>query len=211
VDFLKQEFKRLKDNLKKCMDRREKATKSGAPHSKLPQCKYFSQLLFLTDKTANKPTVSNVSITINEGEDLVEESAPLELQPSTSTPTKRKSVSQSCTNDNINLTQASSGYAKKLKPLPDNQSQASQPKKCRAELAHAVDSMLVKTLQDMQNNGNRSDGLETEDDEDSLYCRSLMPIFRQLPLKKKRLAKMKVNELLYKIEFESDDENAIFF
>ena len=69
----------------------------------------------------------------------------------------------------------------------------------------------MKTLQDMQNNGNRSDGLETEDDEDSLYCRSLVPIFRQLPLKKKRLAKMKVNELLYKIEFESDDENCRFF
>ena len=132
------------------------------------QCKYVSQLLFLTDKTANKPTVSNVSITIKVKIWLKNQPAPLELQPSTSTPTKRKSMSQSYTNDNINLTQAFSGSAKKLKPLPDNHSQpsqSSQPKKCRAELAHSVDSMLVKTLQDMQNNGNRSEDLEAEDDE----------------------------------------------
>ena len=82
----------------------------------------------------------------------------------------------------------------------------SQTKKSRAELAHVVDSMLVKTLQDMQNNECKSDGLNTEDDKDSFYCRSLIPIFRELPLKKKRLAKMKVNELLYNIEFGSDDD-----
>ena len=193
VDFLKQEFKRLKDNLKKCMDRREKATKSGAPQSKLPQCKYFTQLLSLTDKTVNKPTESNVSIIISEGEDLIEES-PLELQPTTSTPSKTQSVSQSCTNGNIGSrsqfhdleAQPSSTSAKKSKPLLTNTSDTSQPKKSHAELAHVVDSMLVKALQDMQNNESKSDGLNTEDDEDSLYCRNLIPIFRELPLKKKR-------------------------
>ena len=135
--------------------------------------------MFLTDKTVNKPTESNISITISEGEDLIEESASLELQPTTSTPSKTQSVSQSCTDDNV----GSRSSAKKSKPLLTNQSNASQPKKSRAELAHAVDSMLVKTLQDMQNNESKSDGLNT-DDEDSLYCRSLIPIFRELPLKK---------------------------
>ena len=38
VDFLKQEFK--------CMDHSEKATTSGAPQSKLPQCKYFTLFVF---------------------------------------------------------------------------------------------------------------------------------------------------------------------
>lgn len=211
VDFLKQEFKRLKDNLKKCLDRREKATKSGAPYSKMPQCKYFSQLLFLMDKTANKPTVSNISILTNDGDNLIEESSSLETP--TYTTIKRSSVPQSCTNDNINVVPqpsglealSSSGAAKKSKPLPESHSQVSQSKKSRAELAHAVDSMLVKTLQDMQKNENNSDSLKSEDDEDSLYCRSLIPIFQQLPLQKKRLAKMKVNELLYKIEFQSDE------
>ena len=93
----------------------------------------------------------------------VEESSSLELQPTTSTPSKTQSVSQSCTDDNV----GSRSSAKKSKPLLTNQSDASQPKKSRAELAHAVDSMLVKTLHDMQNNESKSYGLNTED-EDSL-------------------------------------------
>ena len=66
--------------------------------------------------------------------------------------------------------QPSSTSARKSKPLLTNQSDVSQPKKSRAELAHVVDSMLAKTLPDMQNNESKSDGLNTEDDEDSLYC-----------------------------------------
>ena len=52
---------------------------------------------------------------------------------------------------------------------------------------------------------NKSDNLTTENDEDSLYNRSLIPIFQQLPSQKKRLAKMKVSELLCKTEFQSDE------
>ena len=36
-------------------------TRSGAPSSVLPQCKFFEQMRILHDKTANKPTESNIS------------------------------------------------------------------------------------------------------------------------------------------------------
>ena len=39
-------------------------TRSGAPASVLPQCKFFEQMRFLHEKTANKPTESNITPTV---------------------------------------------------------------------------------------------------------------------------------------------------
>ena len=62
VEFLQKQSKYLKDNLKKCLDTRSKLTKSGAPASSLPKCNYFEVMRFLHDKTANKPTESNLCL-----------------------------------------------------------------------------------------------------------------------------------------------------
>ena len=43
--------------------------------------------------------------------------------------------------------------------------------------------------------------------EDTMYCKSLIPILRGLPLGKKRLAKVKISPLLYDIEFGKDGDN----
>ena len=61
VEFLKTKLKYLKDNLKKCLDRRSKVMRSGATASKLATCKYFDQLSFLHNKVSNKPTESNLT------------------------------------------------------------------------------------------------------------------------------------------------------
>ena len=61
VEYLQRQLKNLKDNLKKCLDKRQRMTRSGAAASSLPQCKYFHQMKFLHEKTANQPTESNIS------------------------------------------------------------------------------------------------------------------------------------------------------
>ena len=57
-------MKYLKDNLKKCLDRRGKLQNSGAAASQLPRCAYFEEMRFLHDKTSNLPTESNVPSTL---------------------------------------------------------------------------------------------------------------------------------------------------
>ena len=47
--------------------------------------------------------------------------------------------------------------------------------------------------------------IEGENNEDSLYCRSLIPIMRELPKKKERLAKNKISQLLYDLQY-GDEE-----
>ena len=43
---------------------------------------------------------------------------------------------------------------------------------------------------------------ESEDCEDALYCKSLMPMMKAIPLKKERLAKIKISQLLFDLEID---------
>ena len=58
--LLQKQFKTFKDTLKKYLDKRNRMTRSGAAASNLPKYKFFDQMAFLHEKSANKPTESNV-------------------------------------------------------------------------------------------------------------------------------------------------------
>ena len=60
VDFLQNQLKNLNDTLKKCFDKRNRMTRSGAAAATLRKCKFFDQMAFLLEKGANKPTESNL-------------------------------------------------------------------------------------------------------------------------------------------------------
>ena len=61
----------MKDGLKKCLDKRNRMTKSGAAAMTLPKCLYFDQLSFLHEKSANKPTESNLCVeSLDPAEDM---------------------------------------------------------------------------------------------------------------------------------------------
>nr|XP_047127880.1 uncharacterized protein LOC124808777 [Hydra vulgaris] len=53
VCVLQKTLKNLKDNLKKCLDRRRALSRSGAGAFSLPKCKYFDQMAFLHEKSSN--------------------------------------------------------------------------------------------------------------------------------------------------------------
>ncbi|XP_057299472.1 uncharacterized protein LOC130630092 [Hydractinia symbiolongicarpus] len=60
VEFMKIQWKDLRENLKRCLVKRSKMMKCGAAFHTLPNCKYFPQLQFLQEKVMNKKTCSNV-------------------------------------------------------------------------------------------------------------------------------------------------------
>ena len=60
MQLLQKTLKNLKDSLKNCLDKGKMLTKSGAPASTPPTCKYFDIMRFLHDRSANKPTESTV-------------------------------------------------------------------------------------------------------------------------------------------------------
>ena len=46
--------------------------------------------------------------------------------------------------------------------------------------------------------------MEQAEDEDSLYCRSLIPILKELPIKRKLLGNIKISELLLDLQYDED-------
>jgi hypothetical protein len=73
----------------------------------------------------------------------------------------------------------------------------------RAEIGFAVDTMLVKTLKDMEKPN--IPAVSETTDADTLFCKSLIPTLKGLPAKKNRQAKLKIQQVLYDLEFGESD------
>ena len=96
------------------------------------------------------------------------------------------------------------GFSKRKAPSPCQftpPGKAVKSGKGKTDLSLAVDTMLIKTLQNMENSGRSGDKKE-ETDGDSLFCQSLVPILQGLSPQKNRYAKMQIQKLLYDIEFD---------
>ena len=63
---------------------------------------------------------------------------------------------------------------------------------------------IISTLKDINSTANAiaSEPKSQEDDDNMLFCKSIAPTLRGLPPRKSKLAKLKIQELLFNIEFE---------
>ena len=173
VDFPKKQLKYLKDNLKRCLDKRNKETRSGASYTNLPNGKYCDQLALLHDKISSHQAESNVTL----------ESSPLE-----STFQPECAITES-------LPKESHAKRKDDEPLYGKGERAKQ------ELGSAVDAMLFSHIKEMSKNEIKDKESSNNEDADSLFCRSCVATLKRLPPKKNSKAKSRSQELLYNIEF----------
>ena len=58
---------------------------------------------------------------------------------------------------------------------------------------------LAQSLQDCDEMIKRS--LTDENDEDYLFCRSLVPMLKEFPQREKRRAKIKIMQLIYELQY----------
>ena len=188
VDFLQKQLKYLKDNLKKCLDRRSKMQKSGAPASSLPKCNYFHQMSFLHDKTRNRPSESNMSITLN---DMVpvNETAPTQLRD--------EILTQSLTPVASPATPLSTSFSSTNFDVPSTKNP--REKRKRSDDTARQRSKILEQIGSIETELKRN---QEDDREDSLYCRSLIPTLQKLPPRKNKLAKIKISQLLFEMEFD---------
>ena len=173
VIFLQKELEILRDMLKKCLDKRNRLSRYGAPARDLPNWQFFYQMAFLCEMSADKPSDSNVPLTIDPiGSPLSEDSL--------ITPPSPSSSGEVITETPIRPFQ------------PSRKRKKESPASALTQSLEECDIMLKKTI-------------EGENDEDSLYCSSLIPIMRELAKKKKRLAKIASSQFLYDIQY-GDEE-----
>ena len=191
----------LKDNLKKCLDKRQQMSKSGAAASSLPMCKYFEQMRFLHDKTANRPTDSNITPLPVEStrNDICDPkaattfSATTTLCPTTASCNTAAPSTSATTASNLSKRKASDAH---LIP-PVNSRHASKTTR-----QDAIDLAILKQLEKTDKKIDEASSNENTSDEIYLYCQSLIPIMRALPHKKQRKAMIRISQLLFDIEFD---------
>ena len=214
VEFLKAQWKNLKENFKRCLDKRNRMTKSGAVAHSLPTCKYFQNLQFLKDKIGNKETESNISLPDHHQQQAF---APITsnswrqqiLIPNTSAGTQEL-ISAPNTNGSMmgNSTASLTPSSVKRKNCSDAPLTTKQKRLAREELSNRVDSLTLKYLDDMKSSEKEFNQLiEKEDDPDMLFLKSLHVSLNKLPRKKNRQARMKIQQVLFDLEEPSDDED----
>ena len=185
---MKKEWGKLRENYRKTLAKREKATRSGAGNKKpLPTCNYFTELSFLSDSMSNRSCTSNI---------------PLSLSSPLSSPASAVDMEDSIVDESLYAAQPapveihsksekikSTSYARKRKRSIDSDESA--------------DLLLVKALDKHLNQASeQSQPRPQEEDDDRLFCLSLVKTLKKLNGKKNALAKLKIQQVLFDIQFE---------
>ena len=187
------QWNKLKENYRKCLKRRESATRSGAGAKTLPTCQYFLELSFITDTVTNRSTISNMSI-------FTPPLSPLLLSPSLPSPSAPDASvgNDGSTDDNH--------YSINMHTTPTSSTNNNISKK-RKNTSKDLDSLLMTSIaRDLQTTTPSVPALSVEEkDPDTLFCLSLVQEFKELPPRKKRLSRLKIMELFCAMH--EDDEN----
>ena len=81
VEFLKNQWKLMRDAYRRCVNKRDGQTRSGAAASKMAKCKYFDILSFLHESLSNKVPDSNIDLDPKSSEINVNEHSNDAIQP----------------------------------------------------------------------------------------------------------------------------------
>ena len=73
----------------------------------------------------------------------------------------------------------------------------------RKDTAAQIDLEILKHLKAEENRTGTSTVLSAED-QDTLFCKSLVETFKRLDSRKKQLSRMGITKLLFEVEFETD-------
>lgn len=184
----------MKDSLKKCLDKRNTMTRSGAPAASLPTCKYFEVMRFLYEKSSNKQTESNIS------EDFATESlSPSSDNHASIVSEKQSSAISTSPSSSVTLSPKNQRSTtpivnqKKKDPLKRRHSSISDNTNDDVFLQH-MKEMDEKIVHAMEKESEKSD-------EATVFCDSIKPVLQGFNKKQLRLAKIKINQLLFDMEF----------
>jgi hypothetical protein len=155
-------------------------TRSGSANKKLPSCDYFAELSFLRDVVTGRKTESNIQV----------------IQPVDTATTATSSAAPLYSDIEDKSTQPSSSVIRDTRAI----------RNARKRRSDQIDELLAISLaQDFKNEKTTNEMLKNKsEDQDVLFCSSLVKTFQKLKGKKNRIAKMKVLEIL--VEFENDDD-----
>ncbi len=209
-EIIKAEWEKLRENYRKCLTKREKATRSGAAAKKLPTCNFFAELSFLRDTLLNRRTESNLPQppggTLSQPPNTLSQppanlTQPSAILPQTPDNDLTVSVGDITAHEPAAPSTTLHGF---FSPFKKQKYENNKTKKAN-DIQLGIDALLVKALtKDMSPSPEQvpKQGLKEKDDPDLLFCLSLVDTVKRLDGRKKSLAKMKIQQVLFELEFE---------
>ena len=179
----------------RCLKKIKDTQKSGAGASKTPTCKLFDNLLFLKDFVSNRETTSNIFLsnesTNTDSGSISDESAPLTPPPLTSTPPPDMCASKADLNK------------RKADTVMDVMTYQT-PKRVmkKSERQDKIDLLLVNAL---SKSDEQKPGTQESKSSNHLFCDSIVEILDKLPSKKNRMARVEIQQVLMKYEFDDSE------
>ena len=183
ADVLKKEWGKLRDNYRKTLSKREKATRSGAGNKKaLPACNFFAELSFLRDSMVNRSSVSNIPETIL-------------------TPMVSPSASSTLAEDDIAEVERHTSSHTTTQPIHSGTIPAPPKRKRRSNSNEEQADVLLAQALDRHLNAEEQQNPQEEDD-DRLFCLSLVKTLKKLNERKNAQARIKIQTILYELQFD---------
>ena len=143
-------------------------------------CKYFEVMRFLHEKTSNWDTHSNVELEVHEvSNNSFDLPSPVQSQCHTPPPSGCASFSNE---------------AKAVKRRRTTNNEPSDPFLDQVKI---IDEKMIDYLGKVR----KDEAGKTEKDEAELFCNSLIPVLREMDKKQLRLAKLKIEQLLYDLQY----------
>ena len=173
---------KLRENFRKALNRRKRASKSGAGGNPSSSCRFFKELSFLTDVIGIRSTQSNVAPGV-----FTPPASPASAYTH-ETPVSPAMVRKSFATA---TSQSSSGSSVGETPLsamrPTSTLSREQSKKRKNDSGSSVQSVLERAIQ-----ADLDKAKETvTDDPDELFCKSFAPSLKGLSRKKTSKQKLK--------------------
>ena len=186
----------------RCLNKIKDGQNSGGGALKMPTCKLFDQLLFLKDFVSNRETKSNIYITSDSGSNdiitVIDDSAHLtplftDITPASTTPdiTTPKVVPKKKKAETGGLEEVSSH-------------QPSRRLNKKSERQDKIDLLLVNALSKSDESMAHSESKSSN----HLFCDSIVEILDKLPSKKNRMARVEIQQVLLKYEFDNGDDKS---
>ena len=207
--------------MKRCLDKRNRMSRSGSAAHTLPKCKCFDSLLFLNDKISNRETSSNIILPTHDsnGDPEAADTSANDSLPclpalsssvpspasaplySTPPPSSSNASSSTTVNSASQLTQSS-----KRKSLASTGISNAKLRK-KDDMSSRLDLLTFKLLENeaAETSNNRNHVDDHEEDVDLLFFKSLLPAMHALSKKKNRQARKKIQDIIFDLEISDED------
>lgn len=187
--ILQKTWKRLRENFRKASNKRKNRPSGSGGREEPPTCAYYKQLTFLLKSIGNRPTVSNIPKKV-----ITPLSPPLSPTVVSATQQEAEPVGDETCKDLVIYKEPPKKREKK--------------RNYGSTSSSTVDELLVQSLKEDLCKPKELPLAKEPEGPDELFCKSLVPYFKNLSNRKNMMAKINVMQVILELSSNENEKNS---